>query len=80
MPRCPFATKPDVDNLLKSLFDALTGLLFHDEAQVCDLWVRKCFATSEEKPGVEVCLEWLHRFAKAEWSLIGIGDKHQTAS
>ena len=30
-------TKPDVDKLLRGLFDALTGILFHDDSQV--VWV-----------------------------------------
>ena len=33
--------KPDIDNLAKFLLDALTGVLFEDDAQVVELQVFK---------------------------------------
>jgi Holliday junction resolvase RusA-like endonuclease len=37
MPRCPHASKPDVDNVAKALTDALNGLLWRDDSQVAEL-------------------------------------------
>jgi Holliday junction resolvase RusA-like endonuclease len=36
-------TKPDVDKLLRSLADSLTGVVFRDDAQIVDCHVRKEF-------------------------------------
>lgn len=41
--------KPDADNVLKALKDALNGVVWADDAQVCELWVGKRYA---EAPGV----------------------------
>jgi Holliday junction resolvase RusA-like endonuclease len=51
---CP--CKPDVDNLTKSLKDALTGLAFGDDCQVVWADVRKVYAAASEPPGVLVIL------------------------
>jgi Holliday junction resolvase RusA-like endonuclease len=34
-------TKPDVDNLTKAILDALNGIIWIDDAQVCELHVTK---------------------------------------
>lgn len=36
--------KPDVDNVSKLVLDALNGILWRDDAQVCDLHVRRRYA------------------------------------
>ncbi|QQX91317.1 RusA family crossover junction endodeoxyribonuclease [Gluconobacter sphaericus] len=36
--------KPDVDNASKLVLDALNGILWRDDAQVCDLRVRRRYA------------------------------------
>ncbi|KXU99494.1 hypothetical protein AD929_15800 [Gluconobacter potus] len=36
--------KPDVDNVSKTVLDALNGILWRDDAQVCDLHVRRRYA------------------------------------
>jgi Holliday junction resolvase RusA-like endonuclease len=41
----------DVDNLAKAVLDAMSGLVFEDDAQVCDLHVTKHYGP---KSGVEV--------------------------
>ena len=41
------AMKPDIDNLVKYLMDALTGVLYYDDAQVCEIIVRKHVAVEE---------------------------------
>lgn len=45
-------TKPDIDNLAKSVKDALTNVLWHDDAQVCALEVHKRVCGSQDAPGV----------------------------
>ena len=40
--------KPDVDNYVKLLFDALTGIAWQDDAQVTDLHVTKRFGERDE--------------------------------
>lgn len=38
-------TKPDVDKLIRSLFDALTGCVFKDDSQVTDCYTYKRFGS-----------------------------------
>mgnify|MGYP002514995471 CR=1 FL=1 len=42
--------KPDVDNVAKIVLDALNGIAFHDDAQVCRLTVEKFYG----EPRVEI--------------------------
>jgi len=44
----PVATKPDLDNLIKSLLDALTGLCWHDDAQVARMEVLKRYVVTDK--------------------------------
>jgi Holliday junction resolvase RusA-like endonuclease len=48
-------TKPDVDNVVKAIFDGCNGVLWKDDVQVVDFRLRKRYAPT---PGVrvEVCL------------------------
>lgn len=46
--------KPDLDNIVKSVLDALNGIAFDDDSQVCSLVVDKLYS---EDPRVEVDLE-----------------------
>lgn len=57
MPRLPHAKKPDRDNCEKALLDALKGLLFVDDAQVCCGEVSKWIAAGDEQPHVEILIE-----------------------
>lgn len=43
--------KPDADNVIKAIFDALNGVVWHDDTQVVDIVVRKRYAAV---PGVAV--------------------------
>ena len=56
MPRVPCDRKPDIDNLVKSLLDALTGIVWFDDSQVTGLVAAKCYASGHEKPGIEVVI------------------------
>lgn len=46
-------TKPDVDNTVKAIFDALNGVVWRDDVQVVDLNLKKRYSAS---PRVEVVI------------------------
>lgn len=50
--RIPHTTKPDADNLQKSVMDALSGLLFQDDRQVYSVMAWKWYAAKDEQPSV----------------------------
>jgi len=39
----PVAKKPDLDNIAKLVGDALNGVVFEDDSQVAELWVRRVY-------------------------------------
>ena len=53
-------TKPDTDNIAKSILDSLNGIAYKDDKQVVDLRVRKQYA---EVPSVSV---WISEVQKYE--------------
>lgn len=61
MPRVWHAKKPDRDNLDKSVLDALTGLLWRDDAQVCAGELEKWIAAGDEQPHVRIVVSELPR-------------------
>ncbi|MDQ0158997.1 RusA family crossover junction endodeoxyribonuclease [Alkalibacillus salilacus] len=49
-------TKPDVDNYLKAIKDALNGIIWHDDSQVVNVHIEKYY---DDQPRVEVEIrEW----------------------
>jgi Holliday junction resolvase RusA-like endonuclease len=54
MPRELHVSRPDVDNLLKSLKDALKGIAWRDDAQVWSIHAMKQVAAGDEAPHTEV--------------------------
>ncbi len=56
-PRRPHSIRPDRDNIEKALSDALTGICWKDDAQICDGRTTKLVATPFEAPGVCVRIE-----------------------
>lgn len=52
-------SRPDADNVGKAVLDAGNGILWHDDAQVAVLTVRKFIATHGEPPGVVVAVDVL---------------------
>lgn len=54
MPRCRKVTKPDKDNCEKAICDALTGVLWVDDNQVCDGRTSKWHAAGGEDPHVKI--------------------------
>ena len=57
MPRLRHTSKPDADNLAKGTTDALNGIAWQDDAQICELRVRKWIAAGDEAPHVTVRIE-----------------------
>ena len=49
-PRAWAPKKPDVDNLFKSVADALNGQLWADDSQIVSASIRKVFAAADEQP------------------------------
>lgn len=49
-------TKPDADNFLKGVKDALKGIIWKDDSQVVDVSVAKFYS---ERPRIEVTIEEL---------------------
>jgi len=54
MPRVRHTTKNDLDNICKAVFDALNGLLYADDRQICELHAEKWIAAGDEQPHVLV--------------------------
>lgn len=54
MPRYPNTKSPDIDNLAKSVMDALNGLAWKDDKQIYNLVATKMVAAGGEQPHVEV--------------------------
>ncbi len=63
-PRLRHTSKPDCDNIAKSCCDALNGVAWKDDSQVCSLWVIKCVASADEQARTIVTVgrweEWPH--------------------
>ncbi|MDD5292064.1 MAG: RusA family crossover junction endodeoxyribonuclease [Candidatus Omnitrophica bacterium] len=51
--------KPDTDNLIKAVYDAINGIFFKDDSQVCSEKAIKIYATDTQSPGVFLRLEKL---------------------
>jgi Holliday junction resolvase RusA-like endonuclease len=49
-PRVFHAKKPDIDNLQKSVFDALNGYLWKDDSQISQVTASKFIASGDELP------------------------------
>jgi Holliday junction resolvase RusA-like endonuclease len=56
MPREPHTSRPDTDNLVKSIKDSLTKLIWNDDSQIYDLRACKVIAAGDEQPHVEVVI------------------------
>jgi Holliday junction resolvase RusA-like endonuclease len=51
------AVRPDVDKLVRACLDAMTGIVFRDDAQVVTILARKLYATADRPPGVVIEIE-----------------------
>jgi crossover junction endodeoxyribonuclease RusA len=54
----PHTKKPDVDKLMRALLDALTGIVWKDDSQVCYATVNKVYAWSGS-PGAEIIIDFI---------------------
>lgn len=52
-------TKPDLDNLLKTVLDALNNTAFDDDGQVLSISAVKRYALANERPYTEIELNFL---------------------
>ncbi len=50
MPRAVHTSRPDGDNLFKAATDALKGIAWRDDTQICDHIVHKRYAAGDELP------------------------------
>jgi len=50
-------TRPDLDNYLKTLLDALDKFAFPDDAQIVNIHAKKAFAETGTSPRIEFVLE-----------------------
>ena len=57
MPREAHTKKPDIDNLLKSTFDALKDLMWRDDSQVSAVTACKVIASGDETPHVLITVQ-----------------------
>ena len=46
--------KPDIDKLIRSTLDAMTGVVFRDDGQVCMLSVSKEYAENDDPAGADI--------------------------
>lgn len=46
--------KPDVDNLAKAVYDALTGIAWHDDAQIVFAGIEKAYSNGETGCGITI--------------------------
>lgn len=52
------ARRVDIDNLIKSVLDALNGIAWEDDAQITNLRAMKC--VDRDDPRVWICIEEIH--------------------
>ncbi len=56
--RQSYATKkPDIDKLVRSSLDGMTGVVWRDDSQVIELTVRKQYCVEGEQPGARIGVE-----------------------
>ena len=50
-------SRPDTDNMVKALLDAINGIFFNDDSQVCSEYSAKIYATETQLPGIHLTIE-----------------------
>ncbi len=59
MPRVWAPGRPDTDNFIKGVQDALNGAIWQDDSQIVHLEAMKMYAAADEAPGVEIMVQEL---------------------
>ena len=59
MPREWHTKKPDTDNVVKAVKDALSGLAYRDDSQVCFELIQKKYASGDEQPHTLIVIDEL---------------------
>ena len=54
-------SKPDLDNVIKSILDGCNAVVYLDDQQVHTLIATKRFQTFDEEPCVNVSISWTHK-------------------
>lgn len=57
MPREWKCTRPDIDNIIKTATDALQGIAYRDDGQICRIEAEKWICAGDESPMVSVTVE-----------------------
>ena len=58
MVREPHTSRPDTDNLIKAVKDALTGVVYRDDSLIWSEEIQKMYAAGDERPQTVVTLSW----------------------
>jgi Holliday junction resolvase RusA-like endonuclease len=66
MPRESKTTRPDFDNLIKSVCDAMNGIVFRDDGQVCHGSWDKVIAAADEAPRTEITITYEMKTTEAK--------------
>lgn len=61
---CTSARNGDIDKLLRSTCDAMTGILFDDDRQVASINAVKRYCTANEQPGAIITLTALNQITE----------------
>lgn len=74
----PNIKQPDIDKLLRMLFDALTGIVWVDDSQICYVMCNKVYAWND-KPGVHIVIDfvddaWLQDIGNAQRTVTNVLD------
>jgi Holliday junction resolvase RusA-like endonuclease len=48
------SVRPDLDNYVKSILDALNGVVWEDDGQVCEMYATKRYETEDVSPRIVV--------------------------
>ena len=54
----PKLTKPDIDNVAKSILDALSGVLYEDDCILHDLHLVKKYSDNIEDKKIKIVISW----------------------
>lgn len=74
----PHVKRPDIDKLVRALFDPLKGIVWVDDSQVCFCTVNKVYAWNGQ-PGA-ICIvdfledEWCEKYGSAHRSVLNVID------